>query len=323
MNPPFEIAVLVGSLRKASLTRKMAGALIDVAPQDLRCRVIEIGDLPMYNEDLDESPPAAWTRFRGQIAAAHAVLILTPEYNRSVPGCLKNALDVASRPSGKNLWDGKPAGIVSVTPYKLGAFGANHAVRQALVFLNMPAMQQPEAYIGGAGDLFDAKGSLGNDEVRQLLTQFMSSFLQWVKRLVTQVSNGPFDAFMTRRNQIAAAYSNGDATSLDEIVTRAGKATFFPPKGGCVSGPKEVAARYDADATSFSSGNSTQLEILDAGASGELAFWTGFQDFKGTIAGRDVKMKLRITEVFRLSGGEWKLVHRHADPSSAPEPGKS
>jgi NAD(P)H-dependent FMN reductase len=121
-----KVALLVGSLRKASLTRKVANALITVAPSSLKCSFAEIGDLPLYNEDLEPDAPAPWTRFRSEMRNRDAVLFLTPEYNRSVPGSLKNAIDVGSRPSGKSVFDGVPAGVVSVTPYRLGAFGANH-----------------------------------------------------------------------------------------------------------------------------------------------------------------------------------------------------
>ena len=138
----------------------------------------------MYNEDLERDSPAPWLRFRREIASVQAVLFATPEYNRSVPGCLKNALDVGSRPSGQNVWSGKAAGIVSVTPFKLGAFGANHAIRQSLVFLDMPAMQQPEAYISGAAELFDERGSLTNETTRQFLTKFMTSFERWIATVV-------------------------------------------------------------------------------------------------------------------------------------------
>jgi NAD(P)H-dependent FMN reductase len=174
------VAVLVGSLRKASLTRRTANALIALAPDALECTVIEIGDLPLYNEDLESSVPPAWSRFRADIARHDAVLFATPEYNRSIPGGLKNAIDVGSRPQGKNVFDRLPAGVVSVTPYKLGAFGANHALRQALVFLNMPAMQQPEAYIGNAGNLFDESGALTNADTRTFLTNFMAAFATWI-----------------------------------------------------------------------------------------------------------------------------------------------
>src|SRR5690606_21616203 len=131
--------------------------LKELAAPRLDLKIVEIGDLPLYNPDLDgESPPAAWTRFRGEVAAVDAVLFVTPEYNRSITGALKNALDVGSRPYGHSVWDAKPAAVVSVSPGLLGAFGANHHLRQSLVFLNMPVLQQPEAYISKVGDLLDA-----------------------------------------------------------------------------------------------------------------------------------------------------------------------
>jgi chromate reductase len=181
MGARFDVAVLVGSLRKASFTRKAARALIASSPASFNATIVEIGDLPLYNEDL-EGQIAPWERFRKEVAGVHAVLFTTPEYNRSIPGCLKNAVDVGSRPSGKSVWDGKPAAVVSVTPYKLGAFGANQHLRQSFVFLNMPAMQQPEAYISGAGDLFGEDGSLKNEETKQFFTKFMSSFEHWISR---------------------------------------------------------------------------------------------------------------------------------------------
>jgi len=179
----FKIAVLVGSLRRASWTRKIAQAAIEQAPKELDCSFVEIGDLDLYNEDLDAKPPASWTRFRDAVRPVDGVLFATPEYNRSVPGCLKNAIDVGSRPQGKSVWDSKPAAVISVTPYKLGAFGANHALRQTFVFLNMPVMQQPEAYIGGAGELFDTYGKLKNEETRRFLEKFVAAFADWVASL--------------------------------------------------------------------------------------------------------------------------------------------
>jgi chromate reductase, NAD(P)H dehydrogenase (quinone) len=175
-----EAIVLIGSLRKASLSRKVANALIDLAPDDLYCRVVEIGDLPIFNEDLEDAAPPSWSRLRDDVQRCDAVLFVTPEYNRSVPGGLKNALDVASRPEGKNVWAKKPTAVVSVTPYKMGAFGANHAIRQAFVFLDMPAMQQPEAYIGEAAKLFDDHGKLVNEETHKFLTKFMRAFADWI-----------------------------------------------------------------------------------------------------------------------------------------------
>ena len=142
---------------KNRFTRKTANALIALAPPNLKPAIVEIGQLPLYNQDLDtSSPPAEWAAFRDRVRPVQGVLFVTPEYNRSVPGLLKNAIDVGSRPYGKSVWDKKPAGIVSVSPGALGAFGANHHLRQSLVFLNMPAMQMPEAYVGGADKLFDA-----------------------------------------------------------------------------------------------------------------------------------------------------------------------
>jgi NAD(P)H-dependent FMN reductase len=179
-----DVVVLVGSLRKQSFSRKVARAMIGQAPESLSCRILEIGDLPLYNEDLDEGePPATWARFRSELGKAQAVLFVTPEYNRSMPGCLKNAVDVGSRPSGKNLFDGLPAGVVSVTPYNLGAFGANHALRQTFVFLNVFAMEQPEAYLAKAGELFDDQGQLKSEETRDFLKKFMTAFAAWVARL--------------------------------------------------------------------------------------------------------------------------------------------
>jgi chromate reductase len=179
----FKIAILVGSLRKESLNRKMAKALITIAPEELELEIISIGDLPFYNEDLDVStPPAEWVTFRTKLVTFDGVLFVTPEYNRSVPAVLKNALDVGSRPYGKSCWNGKPAAIVSVSPGNIGAFGANHHLRQSLVFLNVPAMAQPEAYIGAAATLFDSDSTLTNESTRKFMTGFMAAFAQWVAK---------------------------------------------------------------------------------------------------------------------------------------------
>ncbi len=174
------VAVLVGSLRKDSLNRKLARALAELAPSTLKFEFIEIGDLALYNQDLEPDAPSSWLEFRKRVKAADAVLFVTPEYNRSVPGVLKNAIDVGSRPSVQNAWARKPAAVISVSPGALGAFGANHHLRQSLVSLNVPTMPQPEAYIGGAGDLFDAEGKITKDKTRDLLQQFVNAFDQWV-----------------------------------------------------------------------------------------------------------------------------------------------
>ena len=179
--PNRTVAVIVGSLRKASLNLKMAQALARLAPAGLALKVVPIGDLPLYNEELDAAPPSAWTAFRGAVKAADAVLFVTPEYNRSVPGALKNAIDVGSRPYGASVWSGKPGAVVSLSPGAMGGFGANHHLRQSLVFLNVPCMQQPEAYIGGAGALFDAQGEVSKEDTRALLTKFMQAFAAWIE----------------------------------------------------------------------------------------------------------------------------------------------
>ena len=163
MSTQKRVAVLVGSLRTGSFTRMVANALADIAPAELKLEIKEIGNLPLYNQDNDETnPPAPWVSFRQQIKAADAVLFATPEYNRSVSGVLKNAIDVASRPYGQNAWDGKPGAVISVSPGALGGFGANHHLRQSLVFLNVPVLQQPEAYISKAAELFH-EGKLIDD----------------------------------------------------------------------------------------------------------------------------------------------------------------
>ncbi|MCT8167343.1 MULTISPECIES: NADPH-dependent FMN reductase [unclassified Pseudomonas] len=181
MTQVYSVAVVVGSLRKDSYNRKVARALSELAPSSLALKIVEIGDLPLYNEDVETAgAPEAWTRFRDEIRRSDAVLFVTPEYNRSVPGCLKNAIDVGSRPYGQSAWSGKPTAVASVSPGAIGGFGANHAVRQSLVFLDMPCMQMPEAYIGGAASLFDEAGKL-SDKTRPFLQAFIDKFASWVK----------------------------------------------------------------------------------------------------------------------------------------------
>ncbi|MGZ8364061.1 MAG: NADPH-dependent FMN reductase [Caulobacteraceae bacterium] len=183
MSQPVPVAILVGSLRKDSLNRKLAHALIGLAPPSLALSIVEIGDLPHYDPDIDtDAPPAAWTRFRGEVGAARAVIFVTPEYNRSVPGALKNAIDVGSRPAGQSVWSKKPAAVISVSPGAIGGFGANHHLRQMLVFLDIPVLQQPEAYIGGAGDLFGEDGVIAKPATAEFMGKFMSAFAEWVER---------------------------------------------------------------------------------------------------------------------------------------------
>jgi chromate reductase len=177
----MDVAMIVGSLRKNSFTRKVAGALQDIAPQEMRLEAVDIGKLPLYNQDLEDSPPQEWIDFRKRIKRVDAVLFVTPEYNRSMPAPIKNAIDVGSRPYGESAWDGKPAAVASVSPGALGAFGAHHHLRQSLVFLNMPVLQQPEVYLGGIVELLDQDGNLTSEDTRVFLSQFMHAFRDWIE----------------------------------------------------------------------------------------------------------------------------------------------
>lgn len=177
----LQAAIVVGSLRKESFSRMVAKALIANAPKSIILEILEIGQLPMYNQDLDVNPPGEWTEFRNRLKTFEAVIFVTPEYNRSIPGVLKNAIDVASRPYGQNALNGKAGGVVSVSIGTLGGFGANHHLRQSLVFLNVATMPQPEVYIGEAAKLFEANGNLSSETTRKFLSQFMNSFVDWVK----------------------------------------------------------------------------------------------------------------------------------------------
>jgi chromate reductase len=176
----YDVVVLVGSLRKDSINRHVANALAELAPTTLKLGIVEIGQLPIYNQDADDIPPAVWTAFRTRIKAADAVLFVTPEHNRSVPAALKNALDIGSRPYGQNVWSGKPGAVVTASPGGIGGFGANHHLRQSLVFLNVPAMAQPEAYLGAADKFFDANGKLIADGTRKFLAAFIQAYADWV-----------------------------------------------------------------------------------------------------------------------------------------------
>jgi chromate reductase, NAD(P)H dehydrogenase (quinone) len=182
MSTTRTVAVLVGSLRKESFNRKLAKAVIAMAPPTLKLEIVEIAQLPFFNPDHEADPPQAVREFKQRLESFDAVLFVTPEYNRGVPGVLKNAIDVASRPYGKSSWNGKPGAVISASPGAIGGFGANHALRQSLVFLNVPAMQQPEAYIGDAAKLFDDKGALINDSTREFLQKFLQTFAQWIER---------------------------------------------------------------------------------------------------------------------------------------------
>ena len=154
-----------------------------IRDDNLSCSMVEIGDLPLYNQDYDALPeqPEAYVRFREQIAAADGILFCTPEYNRGVPGVLKNAIDVGSRPYGKSVWNTKPAAIISASPGAIGGALANHQLRQSCVFLNMPVMQQPEAYLGHVSDdSFDADGCLKEGGLKDVVEKLAHAFADWV-----------------------------------------------------------------------------------------------------------------------------------------------
>jgi chromate reductase len=177
-----KIAVLVGSLRKASLNLKVAKQLMRLAPENLELEIVNIGDLPLYNEDLEANTPTSWVELRNTIREADGVLFVTPEYNRTTSPAIKNALDIASRPWGKNVWNEKPGAVISVSMSGLGGFGANHSIRQSAACLNIPMMQQPEAYIGNAHTLFDENDNLTSAETESFLKNFMVAYEKWVNR---------------------------------------------------------------------------------------------------------------------------------------------
>jgi len=186
MSQSRHVAVIVGSLRKDSVNRKVAQALVAAAPAGLTFSFVEIGALPFYDPDLDATPPAAWTAFRAAVQPADAVMFVTPEYNRGLPAAMKNALDVGSRPYGQSVWGGKAGLVVTASPGGIGGFGANHQLRQSLVFLNVQTLQQPEAYIGGADKLFDAEGKLVNAGT----ATFFGSIMQAFAGLIAKVAAG-------------------------------------------------------------------------------------------------------------------------------------
>jgi chromate reductase, NAD(P)H dehydrogenase (quinone) len=184
----YKIAILVGSLRKESLNRKIANSICAIRGDGLDCRMVEIGHLPLYNEDIDRpgNVPDEYQRFRDEIRSADGILFVSPEYNRGTPGALKNAIDVGSRPYGKSAFEGKPAAVVTVSPGAIGGLGANHQIRQASVFLDMPMMQQPEAYLGNvSADSFDEDGLLKDGPLKDFVTRIAHAFHDWVELIHT------------------------------------------------------------------------------------------------------------------------------------------
>lgn len=178
----MNIGVIVGSLRKESFNRKVAMTLIELASPSLKMDLIEIGQLPMFNQDDEAVPPSAWTAFRQQLKNIDGFILVTPEYNRSVPGVLKNALDVGSRPYGENLWNNKPCAVVSSSIGAIGGFGANQHLRQSLAYLNAPCLSQPEVYLSFVDKFFDETGKMTNEGTRAFLGKFMEAFALWVQK---------------------------------------------------------------------------------------------------------------------------------------------
>lgn len=177
----MRVAMLVGSLRAGSINLKVAKSIAALAGDRLDVEIAKIADLPLYNEDLDPNPPAEWVRFREQIARMDGVIFCTPEYNRGVPGALKNAIDVGSRPPSEIVWAKKPTAVISVSPYLIGGFGANHQVRQLCAFLDMPMLQQPEAYLGRVTeDKFGSNDVVTDEPLKNILSKIVDAYVAWL-----------------------------------------------------------------------------------------------------------------------------------------------
>lgn len=177
----MEIAVVVGSLRADSFNRKLADGLVKLAPKDINFRIVKISDLPLYDQDDDDNQAASVLRLKSEIAAADGVMFVTPEYNRSVPGVLKNAIDHASRPYGQSAWAGKPAGVIGVSIGAIGSALSQQHLRNILAYLDMPTMGQPEAFIQVRPGLFDDDGNIGPDS-RDFLKGWVDGFVDWMRK---------------------------------------------------------------------------------------------------------------------------------------------
>ncbi|MGP6139453.1 MULTISPECIES: NADPH-dependent FMN reductase [unclassified Jeotgalibaca] len=174
--------VVVGSIRENSFSKTLANGIVAGLPEDAEVTYLEIDNLPLYNQDYDADSPEVYTKFRESVAAQDAIIFATPEHNRSIPAALKNALDVASRPWGQNVWAGKPALVASQSISGLAASLANHALRQALTFLDMPTLQQPEVYIGNAGELLGESGEVANEDTAAFLKEVAETFAEFAKK---------------------------------------------------------------------------------------------------------------------------------------------
>jgi chromate reductase len=188
MTERLDVVAIVGSLRRESFTRKLVHALTALTGDSMRIELLDLGGLPLFNQDEEFTPIPAVTSFRDRIRRADAVLFATPEYNRSIPGVLKNAIDTGSRPYGMSVWAGKPAAIISTSPGTMGGFGANHHLRQSLVFLDMPTLAQPEAYIGSVDKIFDSSGALAAEPTRDYCSHILRTFEAWIRLHLPQTS---------------------------------------------------------------------------------------------------------------------------------------
>ena len=177
----YQIAVVIGSLRKDSFNLKLANAIVKLAPPEFSFQQVQIGDLPLYNQDEDANQAESVKRFKSEIKSAQGILFVTPEYNRSIPGVLKNAIDHASRPYGQNAWAGKPAGVIGVSIGVIGTAMAQQHLRNVLAFLDVPTLSQPEAFIHAKDGLFDESGNIGADS-KQFLQSWMDKYVVWVKK---------------------------------------------------------------------------------------------------------------------------------------------
>ena len=177
----YKVGYLVGSLAKASINRKLATALAKLAPPEFSFKQVKIDDLPLYNQDDDARPAETVKRLKAEITAARGLLFVTPEYNRSIPGVLKNAIDHASRPYGQSVWGGKPAGVIGVSVGAIGTAMAQQHLRNMLAYLDVPTLGQPEAFIQSKEGLFDANGNIGPDS-RKFLQGWMDRYVAWVKK---------------------------------------------------------------------------------------------------------------------------------------------
>jgi chromate reductase len=182
MAAPYNVVVIVGSLRKQAHTLKVANALARLAPDSLKLNVVTLHDISFFNQDLEAAPPADWLAFREKLQNSHGVLFVTPEYNRSIPGVLKNAIDVGSRPYGKSSFLGKPIGIVSNSPGVLGGVNAAMHLKMLLPGITGPIMGQPEIYLVGVGDAFDAEGNLTKEPMQKVMKQFIDAYAAWVEK---------------------------------------------------------------------------------------------------------------------------------------------